>query len=57
MTDVFARWIEKRGIAEVECYVPDMNGVLRGKVLPATKILKAERSGAQEMILPPGQPK
>jgi len=37
------RWITGRGVTEVECLVPDMNGVLRGKVLPATKLIEAER--------------
>jgi glutamine synthetase len=35
-----ARWIAGHGVREVECLVPDMNGVLRGKVLPAEKFLK-----------------
>ena len=34
-------WIRKNEIAEVECLIPDMNGVLRGKVLPVEKFLKA----------------
>jgi len=33
-------WIRKNEIAEVECLIPDMNGVLRGKVLPVEKFLK-----------------
>ncbi|QUD88848.1 glutamine synthetase family protein [Phenylobacterium montanum] len=36
------KWIEQRGISEVECLIPDMNGVLRGKVLPAAKLVQAE---------------
>jgi len=36
-------WIEARGVTEVECLIPDMNGVLRGKVLPAAKLLQSER--------------
>jgi glutamine synthetase len=39
-------WIERHGIGEVECLVPDMNGVLRGKVLPAAKLLQSERDGS-----------
>jgi glutamine synthetase len=34
-------WVRKHEIAEVECLIPDMNGVLRGKVLPVEKFLKA----------------
>jgi glutamine synthetase len=39
-------WIERRGIAEVECLIPDLNGVLRGKVLPAGKLVQSERDGS-----------
>jgi glutamine synthetase len=41
MTTDIAAWIKERGIAEVECIVPDMNGIQRGKVLPAGKFLKS----------------
>jgi glutamine synthetase len=36
-----ANWIKEHGIAEVECIIPDMNGIQRGKVLPANKFLKS----------------
>lgn len=42
MADI-AEWIKSRGINEVECLIPDMNGVLRGKVLPATKLVQFAR--------------
>jgi len=32
-----ANWIAEHKIDEVECIVPDINGVQRGKVLPAKK--------------------
>ena len=38
MTDT-AKWLEQQAISEVECLVPDMNGVLRGKIVPAPKLL------------------
>ena len=34
-------WLAQYAISEVECLVPDLNGVLRGKALPAAKFLKA----------------
>jgi glutamine synthetase len=34
-------WLAQHAISEVECLVPDMNGVLRGKALPTAKFLKA----------------
>src|ERR1700740_1846524 len=39
-------WVDKHGIGEVECLVPDMNGVLRGKVLPAAKMVQSEQGGS-----------
>src|SRR5688572_10816191 len=44
-----AAWIRKHGVREIECLIPDMNGVLRGKVLPAEKFLKAINGGALYM--------
>ena len=38
-------WIAEHDIAEVECIVPDMNGVQRGKVLPAGKFLSGVKDG------------
>ncbi len=39
MEKIFADWIREHGISEVECLVPDMNGVIRGKVWPAQKFI------------------
>jgi glutamine synthetase len=38
-TDLEA-WIAEHGVQEVECMVPDMNGIVRGKVVPAQKFIK-----------------
>jgi len=46
MTSDFATWIRENGIGEVECLVPDMNGIIRGKVVPANKFLEIERNKA-----------
>jgi glutamine synthetase len=40
-------WIRERGVSEIECMVPDMNGIIRGKVVPANRFLK----GAQNRTL------
>lgn len=37
-------WIKRHGIHEIECLVPDMNGIARGKILPVAKFLKSEGS-------------
>ncbi len=42
----FETWIRERGIGEVECLVPDMNGLIRGKVFPAQKFLASEADGS-----------
>ena len=44
--DELTRWVEERGIAEIECFIPDMSGVLRGKVLPAAKLPRSPRDGS-----------
>jgi glutamine synthetase len=46
MTMSFETWIRQNGIGEVECLVPDMNGIIRGKVVPAQKFLEIERNQA-----------
>lgn len=33
-------WITSRRIEEVECLVPDMSGIARGKILPSAKFIK-----------------
>lgn len=39
--DRFKDWFEQRSITEVECLVPDLSGIPRGKILPAGKFLQA----------------
>ena len=39
-------WLTERKVDEVECLVPDMNGIPRGKILPATKFMKSSREGS-----------
>ena len=45
MSTKLASWIADNGVSEVECIVPDMNGVQRGKVLPAGKFLSSVKDG------------
>ncbi len=42
----FKSWIVEHRISEVECLVPDMNGVIRGKVFPAQKFLQSIDNGS-----------
>ena len=40
MSTDLKKWLSDRKIEEVECIVPDMSGVARGKVLPTQKFLR-----------------
>ena len=51
VSDRVRQWIATNGITEVECLVPDMNGVLRGKVLPAQKFVQSVGTGILRMPL------
>lgn len=42
---VFSDWIKANGISEVECLVPDMSGVARGKIVPAAKFVSIAGNG------------
>ncbi len=35
------KWLKERAITEVECLVPDLTGIPRGKILPAGKFIKS----------------
>ncbi|HEX6144636.1 MAG TPA: glutamine synthetase family protein [Geminicoccaceae bacterium] len=34
-------WLRERRVTEVECLVADLNGIARGKILPATKFVRS----------------
>ncbi len=34
-------WLSSQGIEEIECLIPDLAGVARGKIMPAKKFLNA----------------
>ena len=36
----FKTWINENSITEVECLVPDLGGIARGKILPSNKFLE-----------------
>ncbi len=35
-------WLAERRITEVECLVPDMSGIARGKILPSSKFVRSQ---------------
>lgn len=46
----FDSWITAHNITEVECLVPDLSGIPRGKILPASKFLAS--GGDRDLRLP-----
>ena len=40
MTEQFKQWLKENSITEVECLVPDLGGIARGKILPTNKFIK-----------------
>ncbi|GBD43550.1 Gamma-glutamylputrescine synthetase PuuA [bacterium HR40] len=44
-SEIFREWLKEHRITEVECIVPDINGIARGKILPADKFLKSVEDG------------
>jgi glutamine synthetase len=41
----FESWLKDNRVGEVECLVPDMAGIARGKILPTNKFLSGIRDG------------
>jgi glutamine synthetase len=35
-------WLRERRVTEVECLVPDISGIARGKILPSSKFLRSQ---------------
>lgn len=46
-----SEWLNARGITEVECLVPDMTGIPRGKILPRTKFHSDKGMRLPESVL------
>ena len=42
-------WLRERGIVEVECIVPDLAGVPRGKILPTDKFIEGLAGGQHRL--------
>ena len=39
MKEKFKKWLTDNAITEVECLVPDLGGIARGKILPTKKLI------------------
>ena len=40
MINQFEQWLKENSITEVECLIPDLGGIARGKILPSNKFIK-----------------
>ena len=49
MIDKFAKWIDDNSITEVECLIPDLGGIARGKILPSKKFLKGLKDDSHRL--------
>ncbi|RTR02336.1 glutamine synthetase family protein [Halomonas nitroreducens] len=47
---LFNDWFQTRGITEVECLVTDLTGILKGKIMPASKYLGGGRPRLPDSI-------
>ncbi|MGE8355258.1 MAG: glutamine synthetase family protein [Microvirgula sp.] len=51
MSDYISEWLREHRITEVECIVPDMTGVARGKIIPKDKFLSEPDMRLPEAVL------
>ena len=49
MIDKFQTWFQENSITEVECLVPDLGGIARGKILPTNKFLKGFKEDSHRL--------
>ena len=51
MTEQFKQWLKENSITEVECLVPDLGGIARGKILPTNKFIKGLNEDSHRLPL------
>ena len=49
MIEKFTNWLKKNSITEVECLVPDLGGIARGKILPSNKFIKGLKDDSHRL--------
>ena len=49
MIKKFENWLKENSITEVECLVPDLGGIARGKILPSDKFIKGLRDDSHRL--------
>ena len=51
MNDTIAQFVQQHRIHEVECVIPDMTGIARGKILPKDLFLSAGEMRIPKSVL------
>ena len=51
MYDDIFKWLQEHGITEVECILPDITGVARGKIIPKDKFISEPEMRLPEAVL------
>ena len=49
MIKKFEQWLKDNSITEVECLVPDLSGIARGKILPSNKFIKGLKNDSHRL--------
>ena len=49
MIENFENWLKENSITEVECLVPDLGGIARGKILPSNKFIKGLKDDSHRL--------
>ena len=49
MIENFKNWLKENSITEVECLVPDLGGIARGKILPSNKFIKGLKDDSHRL--------
>ena len=49
MIEDFENWLKENSITEVECLVPDLGGIARGKILPSNKFIKGLKDDSHRL--------
>ena len=49
MIEKFDHWLKDNSITEVECLVPDLGGIARGKILPSNKFIKGLKDDSHRL--------
>jgi len=49
MIENFENWLKENSITEVECLVPDLGGIARGKILPSNKFIRGLKDDSHRL--------